>query len=229
MEEHEARPGSPPVPVHSSRRPYSPENWQSILRAFAVWKGTKGAFRQLQGIHQATLRPGKKAGHGVAERLRVFEVACWAHTRRKFFDAQDTDPRRGQAALAYIHRLYDVERLARNLSARERQKMRQQQARPVLAGFKVWLDAQAMLVLPKSAMGEAMGYALRQWKALCRYIEDGDLAIDNNAAENSLRCVALGRKNWLFAGSDAGGHRAALLYSLIASCKKHHVDPQAYL
>ena len=84
-------------------------------------------------------------------------------------------------------------------------------------------------MLPKSPIGQAIGYALNQWTALNRYLHDGDLSIDNNAAENALRVVALGRKNWLFAGSDAGGRRAAIIYSLIATCKRHGVEPFAYL
>jgi transposase len=159
----------------------------------------------------------------------VIEVACWAHARRKFSDAKDTDRDRGQAALAFIGRLYDVERATKERSAQERQRIRLEHSKPVLEAFKTWLDAQALITLPKSAMGEAFGYALRQWGALCSYLEDGDLDIDNNAAENGLRCVALGRKNWLFAGSDAGGRRAAIHYSLVASCKRHGIDPFAYL
>ncbi len=92
-----------------------------------------------------------------------------------------------------------------------------------------WLDAQAPSVLPKSPLGDAIGYAVDQWRALSRYLEDGDLDIDNNAIENLLRPIALGRKNWLFLGSDAGGRRAAIFYSLIATCKRHGVEPFAYL
>ncbi len=159
----------------------------------------------------------------------VIEVACWAHARRKFNEAKATDKDRGHAALAFIGRLYEVERAAKEKPSKERLQLRLQHSKPVLDSFKAWLDAQALTVLPKSAMGEAIGYALRQWEALCRYTQDGDLAIDNNPAENALRCVALGRKNWLFAGSDEGGRRAAILFSLVASCKRHKIDPFAYL
>lgn len=159
----------------------------------------------------------------------IIEVACWAHARRKFNDAKATDKPRGHEALAFIGRLYEIERIAKEKSAKERRDLRLEYSKPVLDAIKTWLDAQALITLPKSAMGEAIGYSLRQWGALCRYLDDGDLNIDNNAAENALRCVALGRKNWLFAGSDAGGHRSAVLYSLIASCKRHGLDPFAYL
>jgi len=159
----------------------------------------------------------------------IKEVACWAHARRKFKEAMETDPETGQSALAFIERLYAVEREAKGKSAPERKLLREAHAKPVLDAFKTWLDAQALRVLPKSAMGQALGYSLRQWGALNCYLEDGDLAIDNNPAERALRAVALGRKNWLFAGSDASGERAAILYSVVESCKRHGIDPFEYL
>jgi hypothetical protein len=159
----------------------------------------------------------------------IVEVACWAHARRYFFDAKGTDPPRAQTALAYIHQLYEVERTALEMASAERARFRQERAGPILTAFKTWLEAQGMAVLPKSPIAQAIGYALDQWVALTRYLEDGDLDIDNNEAERALRCVAIGRKNWLFAGSDAGGQWAAIFYSLIASCRRHGIDPFAYL
>jgi len=162
---------------------------------------------------------------------RVIEVACWAHVRRKFFDAQPTDRVRATAALDFIRALYTVEREAtdRRLDAAARRTLRQANARPVLETLRRWLDAQALAVLPKSPVGQAIAYALDQWTALTRYLDDDDLAIDNNAAERALRPVAIGRKNWLFAGSDAGGRCAAIHYSLIATCQRHGVNPFDYL
>ena len=161
----------------------------------------------------------------------VIEVACWAHARRKFHDALPTDPERGHAALAYIGQLYAVEREAREkeLDAEARRALRDERSRPMLESFRRWLDAQALAALPQSPLGGAIGYALGQWRALNRYLDDGDLEIDNNPAERALRRVAIGRKNWLFAGSDAGGRRAAIIYSIIATCARHDVDPFAYL
>jgi len=163
----------------------------------------------------------------------VVEVACWAHARRKFYDARTSAPAMATQALAYIRLLYDVEDAAKALSPAERQALREAQATPRLTELRTWLETQQAgaggPVLPKSPMGQAMGYALNQWDALCVYTTDGDLAIDNNAAENTLRRIALGRKNWLFCGSDRGGRTAAILFSLIASCDRHHVDPFAYL
>ncbi len=164
---------------------------------------------------------------------RVTEVACWAHARRKFFDARASDVARSAAALAHIRLLYDVEDQAKELAPIERAALRRELAAPRLAQFKDWLERQQAVrggaVLPKSPMGQAIAYALNQWDALNVYTTDGDLAIDNNAAENALRRVALGRKNWLFCGSDKGGETAAILFTFIATCQRHDVNPFEYL
>ena len=160
---------------------------------------------------------------------RVIEVGCWAHARRYFWEAKATDAPRALTALSFIQALYRVEAEAKDLEAGARRALREAQARPVLGRFKTWLDEQAGVVLPKSPIGEAVHYARAQWTALTRYVEDGALAIDNNAAERALRRVCTGRKNWLFCGSDEGGTRAAILYSVVATCKAHAVDVWAYL
>jgi transposase len=216
----------------------------------------------------------------------VIEVACWAHARRKFYDARASDVAASTHALAYIRLLYDVEdeaqeqikqgalvcasaeteaidsseagtvppasrnvagesttvnglgesiaaAAARARAAAIRLALRQEKAVPLLAKFKEWLQSQKAEyggpILPKSPMGQAITYAFNQWDALCVYTTDGDLAIDNNASENALRRVAVGRKNWLFCGSDHGGNTAAVLFSLIATCQRHKVEPFAYL
>ena len=167
------------------------------------------------------------------------EVGCWAHARRRFYEARKSGRKWAHTALAYIGRLYKIEREAKayeqahGLSGPDRAAYRcgerQQKSRPVLALFLEWLREQETSVLPKSPKADAVGYALAQWEALNRYLEGGDLAIDNNLAEQHMRPVALGRKNWLFAGSDQGGRRAAVIYSLIQSCKRNGVEPFAYL
>jgi transposase len=163
---------------------------------------------------------------------QVTEAACWAHARRKFYDARTSDAAMSAQALAYIRLLYDVEKEAKDLPAAQRQALRQQRAVPRLEQFGQWLHAQQAAqggpVLPKSPIGQAITYALNQWSALNVYVTDGDLAIDNNASENALRRVALGRKNWLFCGSDNGGRTAAVLFSLIATCQRHKVEPLNY-
>ena len=175
----------------------------------------------------------------------VTEVACWAHTRRKFYEARHSDPGNSARALAYIRLLYDVEARAKEQFAAQGQaddtrslaairlELRQEQAAPRLDEIKNWLAGLQAAddggVLPKSPMGQAVTYALNQWDALTVYATDGDLNIDNNAAENVLRPIAVGRKNWLFAGSDNGGRTAAILFSFIATCQRHRVEPFAYL
>jgi hypothetical protein len=162
------------------------------------------------------------------------EVGCWSHARRKFTDAQMTDVNRAVWAASRIGLLYEVERDAKLFSAEERCALRQEKSVPVLDSFFAWCKEQLVgvgssPVLPKSPMGQAIGYALRNEAALRRYCEDGRLAIDNNAAERALRGVAIGRKNWLFAGSPRGGRTAAVLFTLLAGAKRHELDPWRYL
>jgi transposase len=161
----------------------------------------------------------------------VTEVACWAHARRYVFEAVQTALEPATHLLALIRRLYAVERAAQGaaLDGPRRQALRAAESRPVLAGIEEEIARLTPTVLPKSPFGEALGYLRRQWRALTRYTDDGALAIDNNASERALRLVAVGRKNWMFAGSDAGGRRAALLYSLIGTCKHLRIDPFVYL
>jgi transposase len=197
------------------------------------------------GYLQADAYAGYNAVYAGEAGGKVIEVACWAHARRKCFDARDSQVAIGTQALGHIRLLYDVEDQAnqafqaqaksdqaRSLSS-IRQELRQQLAVPRLQQFKAWLESQQMAnggqVLPKSPMGQAITYALNQWDALCVYTTDGDLSIDNNTAENALRRVALGRNNWNFLGSDAGGKTAAIHFSLITSCQRHEVNPFEYL
>ena len=183
---------------------------------------------------------------GICAGPNVIEAACWAHARRKFFDAKHIDPR-AHEMLSLISELYAIEDQARPvlLQARAkpeperavaltqayalRQQLRELKSRPVLEKIQVWLKTRRLVTLPKSPLGQAVQYALNQWKALNRFVENGMLEIDNNTAERGLREVALGRKNWMFLGNDASGERAAIIYSIIASCKRHGVNPWQYL
>ncbi len=181
---------------------------------------------------------------GIYTRGNVTEVACWAHARRKFFDAKETDGRRSAQMLRFVQRLYAVEdriklrierRLTKNpdLSLDQRHQItlaaRQARSVPILAKIKTWLDAEQKLVLPRSPMAAAIGYALNQWIALCAYATAGFLNIDNNAAERALKRVAIGRKNWLFAGNDQAAASHARLYTLLAGAQRHGLNPQEYL
>ena len=159
------------------------------------------------------------------------EVGCWAHARRKFHEARTSDPERSHAAIAWIGRLYGVEREARDGGWDDARLMaaRTERSRPLLESFGAWLEGEAKKVLPKSPVGEAIAYARSNWVALTRYLESPYLSIDNNATENAIRPIALGRKNWLHLGSDRGGQTAATLLSLVQSCKNLGNEPFAYL
>jgi transposase len=159
------------------------------------------------------------------------EVGCWAHTRRKFYDARLDDRRRCTEMLALIRRLYDVEREAKDaeLKPDARLALRREKSGSILEEIRSRLEPWSIELLPKSPVAQAVHYARAQWTALTRFLEDGRLPLDNNIAERTLRLAAVGRKNYMFFGSDAGGHRAAVIYSLVASCKLISLDPFAYL
>jgi transposase len=191
-----------------------PQRW---LEKFAGYLQAD-AYGGYDGIY------AREAGGGT-----VTEVACWAHARRKFFEARETDGRRATQMLEFVRQLYAVEGEARGLDHDARRALRQERSVPVLARIKSWLDAEQPVVLQRSPMGAAITYCLNQWEALCRYAEQGYLNIDNNAAERALRRVAIGRKNWLFAGTDEAGASHARLWTLIASAERHGLCPQRYL
>lgn len=185
-------------------------------------------LQDFKGLVQADAYGGYDA---IFSRSNVTEIGCWAHARRKFYDAKITDPVRAAQMLTLIGRLYDVERNAneRTLDSSARENLRQTTARPVLDEIKELLKAWSIETLPKSPIGKAVTYARNQFTALTRYVDLAAVDIDNNLAERVLRTVAIGRKNWLFAGSDNAAARAATIYSLVGSCKLHNIDPFAYL
>lgn len=175
---------------------------------------------------------------------RVLHVCCWAHARRKFVAAADAKDERAEIALGLIRKLYAVERdlppllspsddpvanEQRRQREEQRRQRRQQHAEPILAELKTWLDKERPKALPKSPLGQAIGYALNNWEALKRYLEQGYLAIDNNLSERTLRAIALGRNNWGVIGSETGGRTAAVLYTMVGTCKHLGIDPFAYL
>jgi transposase len=160
----------------------------------------------------------------------LVEVACWAHSRRHFHQALDTDSARMGAVLAYIAHLYKVEKRARRsgIEGQELRLLREHASRPVLQQLRDYLEKIQAEVLPKSDAGQAVAYALKNWTALTRYLDDGDLSIDNNHTERSLRGIAVGRRNWTFLGSDRGGKTMAVLRSFVVSCELAKVDPFAW-
>jgi transposase len=159
----------------------------------------------------------------------IIEVGCWAHARNKAAEAETSDPERVLAIKAWVRKLYDVEDEAAPMTATERLRLRQEKSVPLLTCLRQWLIAQRPQVLPKSPIAAAMNYMLNQWQALNRYTTDGDLHIDNNLAERTLKLIGTGRDNWLFLGSDQGGQTAAVLYSFTATCKHLGIDTFTYL
>jgi transposase len=159
----------------------------------------------------------------------IEEVACWAHARRKFYDARSNAPRQANEILEWIRQLYDIEDRALDRTAAERLSLRQREAVPILDRIEAKLDELTGRVLPKSALGQAVTYARNQWAALRRYTGDGRLTIDNNVSERTLRLQAIGRKNWEFLGSAGAGPRAAVLFTILAGAKRHHLEPWAYV
>src|SRR6266700_2034684 len=180
---------------------------------------------------RGTLQADAYAGFNqLYESGRIQQAACWAHVRRHFYDLEQAHSSPvAREALQRIGALYGVEAEIRGKPPDQRFAVRQTQSKPLLDSLREWFEATLSKLSRKSETTVAVRYALSRWDALVRYIEDGHIEIDNNAAERSLRGVALGRKNYLLAGSDAGGKRAAAIYSLIASAKLNDLDPEAYL
>jgi transposase len=171
------------------------------------------------------------AGYNPLYAAGATHVGCWMHARRNFFEAKDSDPARAHEALARIRLLYAVEAQAKaqGLIGRDLAGYRQEHARPVLRSFADWLAHEVPRVLPKSKTGEAVGYAANQWPTLIRYLEDGRLTIDNSPAEQAIRPLAVGRRNWLQIAGDGGLKSAAVLLSVAASAKRHGLNPWAYV
>jgi transposase len=198
-----------------------------ILYDYTATRGRAGPEEFLKG-YRGHLQADAYGGYdaffkGPARGL--IEVGCWAHARRYFHKALESDQGRMGIPLLLINHLYRVEKHARPLAAEDRLRLRQLQSRSILDKLRNYLEEIRVEVLPKSPEGRAVRYTLKNWTALTRYAEDGHLAIDNNATERAIRGVAVGRNNWLFFGSDQGGKTAAVLRSFVASCQRTGVDP----
>ena len=166
-----------------------------------------------------------------ARKKQVAHLACWAHARREFERAMDNDGPRAQRALLMVQQLYAVERRAKeeDLTAEQIKELRLERSLPVINEMGKWIFEEIKNTLPKSQIGKAMAYAYARWDALSAYLYDGNLHIDNNPIENAIRPIAIGRKNYLFAGSHEAAQRAAMIYSFFAICKKHGVNPYQWL
>jgi transposase len=226
-----------PVPVQDQGKTHRAYLWVYIgdtdhpytVYDFTWTRSRDGPEKFLDG-YEGHLQADAFSGYdGLYTDGTIVEVGCWAHARRKFFEAKPTAPVVANEALLRIQSLYNIERKAKDMDVAGRLALRESDSLPRLERLASWLREQQPRALPKSPIGQAIAYALGNWTALTRYAHDGRLAIDNNVAERALRSVVVGRKNWLFAGSERGGHTAATLYSLIASAKRAGLDPFAYL
>jgi transposase len=194
-------------------------------------RGRDGPKAFLEGYKGTIQSDGYVAYDAFENRKDIVLLACMAHARRKFNEALNNDPEGDGYVLSQMQKLYDVECQARELefSFDERKSLRIGKSLPVLNELEDWMKKRIIETLPKSTMGEALSYTLGLWNRLIRYINDGKYEIDNNLIENSIRPVALGRKNYLFAGSHEGAKRAAMMYSFLGTCKKNDVNPLTWL
>ncbi len=159
----------------------------------------------------------------------VIHLACWAHARRKFEKALQSNPKLAEHAMTEIQKLYSIEREIKELTPQQRKEVRLEKSLLIINDFGKWLHVQRQQVLPKSPIGMAIQYVTPLWESLQNYLHDGNLLIDNNLIENAIRPIALGRKNYLFAGSHNGAQRSAMFYSFFACCKLNNINPQKWL
>lgn len=183
-------------------------------------------LKDFQGFLQTD---GYAAYDQFAQREGVQMLHCMAHARRYFKEAEDNDKSRSAYALLAFQELYELERQLKDLPNEEKHKLRQEVAAPKLEELYKWMIEQYPSVTPKSPIGKALEYSMKRWKALTLYTTDGRLEIDNNKIENEIRPIALGRKNYLFAGSHESAQRIAMIYSLLATCKANGVDPHSWI
>ncbi|MBK9292487.1 MAG: IS66 family transposase [Bacteroidetes bacterium] len=202
-----------------------------VVFDYQAGRGREGPEKFLKDFSGVLQTDGYAAYNGLRLKGHILQLACMAHARRNFEKALDNDSQRAETALLLIGKLYQIERMAKenHLNHDEIKILRQQQAQPVLEQLHRWLSEQHACVLPKSAIGQAITYMLTLWPRLIRYLDDGRYQMDNNLIENTIRPVALGRKNYLFAGSHEGAKRAAMIYSLLATCKLNEVEPFGWL
>ena len=186
--------------------------------------------RRVLADFSATMVTDDYSGYHALHRSGVTAALCWAHARRKLFEAyRDTGSEIAGQAVALIAKLYEIEREARELAPQERQLLRQQRSKPITRALHAWLVEKRQALAKADATAKAIDYSLSNWTALSRFLDDSEVPIDNNAAENAIRPLAVGRKNWLFVGSQQAGERAGNILSLIESAKLNGHDPWAYL
>ena len=202
-----------------------------VLMDYQPTRGSSGSKNMLEHFRGYLQSDGYAVYNKVGQRKDVTPLACWAHARREFERALENDKVRASKALGLIQQLYAVERKAKEskLSSEQIKALRLDESLPVINELGKWIFHEEKKTLPKSQIGKAMRYAMERWDKLSAYLQDGSLQIDNNLVENAIRPIALGRKNYLFAGSHDAAIRAGIIYSFLAICKKHEVNPLQWL
>ena len=202
-----------------------------VLFDYREGRGREGPQEILQGFTGYLQTDGYVAYDVFAKRQDITLIHCMAHARRMFNDALENDEARASHALKEIQKLYTIERICKEqqLNFAETKEVRRLRSVRILRDLGLWLQQQYVQVLPQSAIGKAIAYSLQRWERLSADVNDGKLNIDNNPVENSIRPVALGRKNYLFAGSHETAKRSGMLYSLLGTCKMHHIEPYNWL
>jgi len=230
-----------PIPVQTKDKPGSTHkgyHWvyhdpvnRLVLFDYQKTRSREGPDELLANYKGYLQTDGYTAYNNLRNGANIQQLACMAHARRKFEHALDNDKERAQKALTLIQQLYAIERKAKEdeLNFDQIKQLRQIESEPILMELETWLKSEVHQVLPKSAIGSAISYTLTLWPRLKRYTENGSFQIDNNLIENSIRPVALGRKNYLFAGSHDAAQQAAVIYSLLATCKMNGIEPSAWL
>ena len=230
-----------PIPVLTQDKPgtthkgymwvyYDPIGKLALFR-YHKSRGREAPDELLANYHGYLQTDGYAAYDNLRNKDKITHLACMAHARRKFEQSLDNDRKRADYAMQRFQELYAIERRCKEdaLNFEQTRALRQQEAVPILSHLEHWLKEQLPQVTPQSAIGKAIAYTLRLWPRLVRYTQAGHLCIDNNLVENAIRPVALGRKNYLFAGSHEAAERAALIYSLLATCKLNDIEPWQWL
>lgn len=230
-----------PIPVLSKDKPGSTHKgyqWvyhmpkeRMVVFQYDPSRGKSVPTAMLDGFSGCLQTDGYAGYNAIANREGITHIACMAHARRKFEAAMENDPQRANHALVEIQKLYAMERdfQENQVPVEKIKELRGQDATPILKDFKEWLEEQYGQVLPKSAIGKAIAYSLKLWSQLTTYTQNGEWAIDNNAVENKIRPLALGRKNFLFAGSHQAAQQAAMMYSFFGTCKLNDIEPLQWL
>lgn len=208
---------------------YGDQKHPYVIFSFSPSRAAEAPIAFLGDYAGYLITDGYVAYEILVERGKVTLVCCHAHARRGFEKALNSNQKDAGHALALYTKLYDIERRAVNCTDEERHQMRQREAEPLLTQFEIWLKEKQRTALPDTAFGKAVNYCLNRWEALTRYTTTGFLSIDNNPVENAIRPIAIGRKNWMFCGSEEGGDTAAALASIVNTCKRLGINPYDYI